>query len=420
MNSVLFRILFPRRFSTGASLSWGTVGILGVGIGIFLSLQILFADFYGGLMEQILQVVDEVSIRHNPHREKTEEEEDEEFFNGRKSNPAERSELAGNDIEKVCELVSAESALVAQPVVRILDCQVGVKQNDDSTVRIVASLVFADWHENGLAIFDSLPKEILADFTVNKDGTIPVLAPNGCIQGISTGEEFEMSFTGGTFRCRCIGLVPQNKFSSKMIVMPFGAASEFRGNDRATEIAVMARGRRISRTEVEKLKIAFKDAFNDEFIISYWEDVFKKEKGLFRTMNFLFSVIVSSIFVIAFFFAYMSFNILIERKRKQLAVALAIGCKPKAIRSSLLCVASLLGVAGIGFGMLFAALFLNLLRHSWVRQIFASADIVLGGFRLNIVMALLLVLITAAVMLGSALRASRRVFAMNPMEDIRA
>ena len=418
MNSVLFRILFPRHFSNGAMLSWGTVGILGVGIGIFLSLQILFADFYGGLMEQILQVVDEVSIRHNPLRDKTEEEKDEEFFSGRESDPAERAELAGNDIEKVCELVSAETALVAQPVVRIHDCQVDVKQNGDSTSRIAASLVFADWRENGLAIFDSLPKGLLADFTVDEDGTIPVLASKGCLQGVSTGEEFEMDFEGGTIRCRYIGLVPQNKFAAKMIVMPFCAASEFRGNDRATEISVMAKGRKISRSEFEKLKIAFEDKFDDEFIVSYWEDIFKKVKGLFHTMNFLFSVIISSIFVIAFFFAYTSFNILIERKRKQLAVALAIGCKPAG--NSLLCVASLLGVAGIGLGMFFAALILNLLRHSWVRKIFASAEIVLGGFRLDIVMALLLVLITAAVMLGSALRASRRVFAMNPMEDIRA
>lgn len=419
MSSALFRILFPRRFSNGALLSWGTVGILGVGIGIFLSLQILFADFYGGLMEQILQVVDEVSIRHNPLREKTEEEEDDEFFSGRKSDPVERAELAGNDIEKVCELVSAETALVAQPVVRIHDCQVGVKQNDDSTSRVDASLIFADWHENGLAIFDSIPKGILEDFTADEAETIPILAPNDWLQGVSMGEEFEMDFEGGIIRCRHVGLVPQNKFAGKMIVLPFCATSKFRGNDRATEIAVMARDRKIARSEFEKLKIAFEDEFGDEFIVSYWEDSFKKVKGLFHTMNFLFSVIISSIFVIAFFFAYTSFNILIERKRKQLAIALAIGCKPAAIRSSLLCVASLLGGAGIGFGMLFAALLLNLLRHSWVREIFASAEIVLGGFRLNIVMVLLLVLITAVVMLGSAFRASRRVFAMNPMEDIR-
>ena len=134
--------------------------------------------------------------------------------------------------------------------------------------------------------------EILADFTVGEDGTIPVLAPKDWLQGVSTGEEFEMDFDGGIIRCRHIGLVPQNKFAPKMIVMPFGAASEFRGNDRATEIAVMARGRRISRTEVEKLKIAFEDAFDDEFIISYWEDVFKKVKGVEKFMAFLFKEVL--------------------------------------------------------------------------------------------------------------------------------
>lgn len=420
MNSVLFRILIPRRFSNGAMISWGTVGILGIGIGIFLSLQILFANFYDGLMSQILQVVDEVSIRHNPLRERSEAEEDDEFFRGKKSSSVERTELDSCAIEEANGLVARSDKLGAQPVVRIRDSWIGVKKQDGVLHKVEAVLVFADWCEYGLGVFDSMRKDVRAGFTVGEDGVVPVLAPKDLLQTVSLSEVFEMRYAEKDIRCRLVGNLPPNKLAEKMLVMPFGVAAAFRGNNRATEIAVRGRNGKIAKAEFDRLKKSFESEFGDEFIVSYWEDIVKAQKRLFDTMNFIFSMIVSSLFVIAFFFAYTSFNILIERKRKQLAIALAIGCKPAAIRRALLGVALLLGIVGLGVGMFFSVVLLDLLKHSWVQTIFESAGMRIGEFRLDFGVAVLLVVITSTVMLGSAWRASRRVFVMNPVEDIRA
>ena len=423
MSGFLFRILLPGKFRDGGFMTIGTVLVLSLGIGLFQSVDVMFSSFYEGLLEEVLEAKDEASLISNPLAATSDEEDEAAFFNNKPAEPiAQKTEVPVNMWQSVCDTVESIPGISAFPVVRIPDFDFSLMVNNDMLTGLKALVVCADYKEYGLRVFDSLDTASISKFSSwrKEDSPVPVLVHAGLMPGVHEGCEFAIKWEGGSLNCLCVGLLERKAFSIPSIVLPLAASKIIRGRDSATCIAIRSAKKRMTMALFNKVSSAIREAFDDEYMVTYWEEGLEKVKGLFRSMRFLFLTTLSSIFIIVFFFAVASFSVLLAKKRCQIAVMLALGCPLRQLRTALIKVAFMLALCGIVAGYAIGLMLIWVLSKSWLAVFFKTLGINSIRYGWNPIIAMPVFLFACLLMVGAAYQVSRKLYRMNPITEMRA
>ena len=412
MRNLLIKIFFPADNIKQALPSACVIAILSVGIGIFWTIQIVSSNFYHGLIERILQVKEEISIAHNPDKKfMSSEDEDDEFFNGATSSILDRAKISQQDYKKIASMVGDNGGMTSAPLIKKPDFGFSVGEGDGRCF-FKCLLIGADRlpdKNNILRILDRVSPPSLVP-----DGCIPVYLSSGLIPQVKKGDTFTISFESRQINCYCVDFLPQDLFAIPILLMPVANAQQVLNSNKFTLVGIRVNGRG-GRTFVK----AIEDQLGDEYVVSYWEDSLKTLSSVFSSINFIIETIVSSLFIIAFLFSLVALDAMIKKKRTDLAILLAMGMPPQQIRRALLYAAFIMGCIGCVGGYVLSFVFLKLIPQTRVGSVLSTMYINDFSFRFEWEVAILVFFIAFLVTIASAWFAGKRIFTIDPIEDLR-
>ena len=417
MLNFLIKIFSPLGNGKSQSfLSFSVIAVLAIGIGVFWSIQVIFANYYSGLISKVLQVKEEISINRNPDKKFTSvDAEDEEFFNGVTEDVQDRVKISVvefNEIQQACQKTNIiVSPLLKDPELSFTLESLGC---DNIFKGMMIGIDLSSKQNNVLRILDNVPQIALSQFT-SHNSKMPVLLSRNFLPGIKQGDAFLISVNEQKFDCICAGILePDEMFSINLFIVPSRWAMKISNTEKYTLV-----GARVvtgdSAVAVEQIKTLL----GEKYIVTHWTESLKAISSLFNSINFMVQAIVSSLFVIAFLFSLVTFDTMIKRKKKNLALLLAMGMSPKAIRNGLLLIGASIGVIGFFCGLGITWIFLKVIPYCSLKDIFAVILINDYSFSWDTNTAIFVMIISLFVTLTSTWFAGKRIFKIDPIEDLR-
>lgn len=397
-------------------LSLSVIAVLVLGIGIFWSIQVIFSNYYSGLISKVLQVKEEISINRNPDKKfKSVDEEDSEFFDGVTVEVQDRVKISlpeFNEIQQACQ----KTNIIVSPLVKDSEFSFTLKSMECDNIfkGMMIGTNVSTTGNNALRILDTVPQASLFQF--NSDSAkIPVFLSQNFLPAMIPGKTFTIFVKEQKFDCICAGILePDEMFSINLFIVPLSWAQKILKTEKYTLVGARALDED-SSDSAKQLKILF----GEKYIVTHWTESLKTISSLFNSINFMVQAIVSSLFVIAFLFSLATFDTMIKRQKKNLALLLAMGMPPKVIRNGLLFIGAFIGSAGFLCGGGITWLFLKMIPNCSLKNIFAAILIKDFSFSWDTNTAIIVLIISLFVTIASAWFAGKRIFRIDPIEDLR-
>ena len=417
MLKFLIKIFAP--WGNGKSqgfLSLSVIAVLALGIGVFWSIQVIFSNYYTGLISKVLQVKEEISINRNPDKKFSSiDAEDDEFFNGVTEDVQDRvkiSEVEFNEIQRACQ----DTNIIVSPLLKDPEFSFTLKNLGSENIfkGMMIGIDLSPKQNSSLRILDNIPQTALSQFTSNSS-KMPVLLSRNFLPGIKRGDAFLISVNEEKIDCVCAGILePYEMFSINLFIVPSCWAMKISNTEKYTLVGV-----RVLEGDSVVAAEQLKDLLGEKYIVTHWTESLKAISSLFNSINFMVQAIVSSLFVIAFLFSLVTFDTMIKRKKKNLALLLAMGMSPKAIRNGLLIIGAAIGAIGFFCGLGITWIFLKAIPYCSLKDIFAIILIKDYSFSWDTNTAIIVMTISLFVTITSAWSAGKRIFKIDPIEDLR-
>lgn len=397
-------------------LSLSVIAVLALGIGVFWSIQIIFSNYYTGLISKVLQVKEEISINRNPEKKfSTIDAEADEFFNGVTEDVQDRvkiSEVEFNEIQRACH----DTNIIVSPLLKDPEFSFALECLGSENIfkGMLIGIDLSPQQNSTLRILDNIPQTALSQFTSNSS-KMPVFLSRNFLPGIKQGDAFLISVNEEKIDCVCAGILePDEMFSINLFIVPSCWAKKILNTEKYTLVGV-----RVLAGDSAVAAKQLKDFLGEKYIVTHWTESLKAISSLFNSINFMVQAIVSSLFVIAFLFSLVTFDTMIKRKKKNLALLLAMGMSPKAIRNGLLIIGAAIGAIGFFCGLGITWIFLKAIPYCSLKDIFAVILIKDYSFSWDTNTAIIVMTISLFVTITSAWSAGKRIFKIDPIEDLR-
>ena len=416
------RLMLFKMFLRGAQGGRTNIPVIGVfvlltlGVGVFWLVQILLSNFLAGLTRSVLSVKEEIAVYRNPlYREAD---------GGGSAAPGDdfidRMRLDDEEVAEAAGIVTRAVGMTGSPMIKRANFTFQRRQGQLQTV-LAGTLVGMnlDGGPPVLPALDQLGAEAVHAFTHGDDDIIPLLVSRNLLPDLNPGDLYEMDSGGQTWRFRITALLQQDHiFSVPLLVVPLPAAKRLVETETADFIAVRVLTGN-SFTQGDRLKTSLDNAAKGKYLVQHWSEPLRIIHGIFRAINLVISTVVSSLFLIAFFFAVALFDIVLRRRRRNIALLLALGMKPKTIRNTVVMAGSLLGICAfvLGFGLCLALL--AVIPLTQIGETLAAAYITDYSFAFSWTAAVMALFLSLATAVGSTWYSSRRVFYIDPVEDLR-
>lgn len=390
--------------------------------------QSLMCNYLDGLARLATMSREEIAIVKNPDRSyMTEEEQEEEFFSGKKKDILERTTISREKLAQIKEtLKDYRGQIVVEGLIRKPEAQFQ-SVDDGQELRYKTLLIGVDIaaDQRALPIFDSLTEKEIADFMSPvgaetggeslKDGAIPFLTTLSLFPNIKKGDIRTLVYNEQKRRYRCVGVLPQRElFAIPLFVVSVSSMESLNGTTRFTSVGV-----RSTQSHSQGLAKEIETRLGNEFIVTHWSELLKILNSVFNSINLIITAIVSSLFIMAFLFAISTFDILIKKRKRDLALFLALGMPPRQARKGLLCVSGAIGLTGLLLGAAFAKLFLVTVQYTPLKALIAHMYIENFSLRFDPYILALIILMTFVVTIGSALFSSKRIYKIDPIQDLK-
>lgn len=417
MRKLLLKMLFRSAGGMTNVPVFGVVLLLSIGVGLFWLVQILLDNYLGGLTASVLNVKEELAIFRNPMAKR---KEDDTFSTG---GFTDKMRLDEKDCAEVLLRVSSFTGVVVSPMIKQSDFTIKQREGRLESVFHVV-LLGVELSSAGtpvLPIFDHIDDTARTAFAnFNGDDEIcPLLLAHGVLPKAGSEDIVELECGGGTRRFKVTGRLHQDDiFPIPLFIVPLAAAQQLVDKKSVYFIAVRV-PEGDSKRSGELLEAEFDRDEKPVFIVQHWSEALKPLYAVFRSVGVVISAIVSSLFIITFFFSVALIDLVLTRRRKNIAMLLALGMYPKRIRNTVTAFGFTLGVSGFAGGLVLCLLFLFILPYLPLADKLASVYITDFSFRFSwgtFLTALFLSLATAVL---SAWFSGRRVFRIDPIEDIR-
>jgi hypothetical protein len=422
MRRLLLKMLFRHAGGETANIPiFGVVALLSLGVGLFWSVQILLGNYLSGLTKSLLNVKEEIAIYKNPLRGRgSDPNTDNSPGPDSGGNPLDAMRLGNAECAEVEKAVAGLGGMISSPVIKKSDFI--LSRSEDGLKTIISTLLIGLRPEGKmtvLPILDQLDEAAAEAFSREGGDAHPFLASPGLIAGAKPGEVYELESSGQVRRFRLISLLNQDQvFSVPLLVVPLRVAKLLTGGSAADFVAV----RSLEGDSLEQsggLEDAFDRGMEGKYLVQHWSEALRTINAVFQAINLVISAIVSSLFIVALFFSITLFDILLKRRRKNIAMFLALGLRPKIIRNSLVAFGFLLGLGGFACGLGFCLILLAAMPRLGLADFLASIFITDFSFSFSWTSALIALSLALATSTLSAWSAARRVFRIDPVEDIR-
>jgi ABC-type lipoprotein release transport system permease subunit len=429
MFSILLQIICPKYNLKDSAIFLGTIALLTFGISSFLSVQILFSNFYDSLIDKILNIKEDTVVFCNPSKDSPsenkgeeisfEDEEDEAFFNGEEDKFASKTELSEHDVDAINKSISNLDYIVSQPVIRLPEFQI-VNTSTNVPKPQKCMLIGIDIKCNQLSalkIFDQVDNQQIQLYSDASSKTIiPIFTTVKFFPGLNENEIVTVKFEQQEFKFRCIGFLEQDDlFAQSFIAMPLWAAKLLLHKSKYTYLAV----RDVRGTSSIKLKKRISGVVDKKYIVSHWSEELKVVKSLLNSINFIISSIVMSLFVITFFFGIASFDLLVKRHKKHVALFLAMGLPPNKIKLALHTVALFMSAISCMLGFALSFGLLKIIPLTFLKKLLGKIYLTDFSYSISIGTVLIILLVTIFVTQMSAYFSSKKLNKIDPLEDLR-
>lgn len=404
MKSIVFRIFAPYHSPGKLFPFFGVILVLSLGVGIFLSIQILLSNYSRSFALKVIESKEEILIVGNRPGKTLRE----------------RMKIQEGEERELCRKIhDGWVGVVASPFLKRTQFELSFRDGDYSFPLRPDLLIGIDYDGSKalLPVLDQVNDVAREMFSNGKSEKIPMLVSEKLLSeaALNCGA-FEISANGQKVSAEIIGTLRQNDlFPVQIIVIPLRCAKDLFGVSFSDGIGVRTFDERNSLD----ISAQIADELGDDFLVQHWSESLKELDGIFKAINVIISLVVSSLFVLAFLFSVATFDILMKRKKMQLSLLLALGMPPAVIRSGLLSLGGLVGVVccALGFGV--AYLFLTIAPRSPLAPVFEQMMVDDFAFRCEWTTIALVFVVALLVPLSSAWVAAGRAFKIDPVEDLR-
>ena len=156
------------------------------------------------------------------------------------------------------------------------------------------------------------------------------------------------------------------------------------------------------------------------FVFGYWRSLFDQQFALFAALKRLLLGVLSSLFLMAGLFTFGSLDILLQRKRKQMALLLALGTTPQQIRNVFMGFSIQIALIGLVLGAVIGTMFLTLCpKLPIVNEILHAGGATTLNLSVSIVTLMSVTLLTIGTSVIASALATRRVFHFDPIVDLK-
>ncbi len=414
MTSLLFKIFAPLHTPRKLFSFSGVVLVLSLGVGIFLSIQVLLSNYNRSISLKVIEAKEEILVVRDPYQKRIGIRKD--------MSLRERMKIQGEEEGDLCDRIRSRLGVRAVgPFIKRDDVVLSCVDGGRSFTFKADLLIGIDVDSFGavLPILDQISSEERTMFEAAniRMQEIPIFVSESLIsKDVIGNKDFNLVVNEERIPVNIIGVLQQNElFPMPIVIVPLVKAKEVFRVTSSDGIGV----RTFDEDSSLKISEQLSDFLGDDFIVQHWSEALSGLDGIFMAVNIIISLVVSSLFVLAFLFAVATFDILMKRKKKQLALLLAIGMSPTVIRSGLLRLGGSVGCVCcvIGFGV--AYIFLKVAPYSPLAPVFKQMMIDDFSFRCGWHLVLVVGAVSLLVPLCSAWVAATRAFKIDPIEDLR-
>lgn len=417
MIRTLLKIFLPFKSPRRMAPILGVVFILAFGIGVFWSVQILLSNYVNSLIRKAVETKEEYAIIRNPDKKYMSlDEEEADFFGESSSNISDRIKISQSSFEELRTHLTSIPGIICQPIVKVPNFTLVASGNN--ILQYQCCLIGCDIMDGGsvLPILDTVSVETKEAFSLQTKNIIPALISEKLFLNAQRGQCYQFSVGDKTYSFMVIDFLKQNKlFAFPTMIIPINHALSLTNSDKYDTIAI----RDLLKRDNAILQKEISSAAGEGFIVKHWSELLEPLHNLFRSFNVIISAIVSSLFVISFFFLLATYDLILKRHKRHLAVLLALGLSPQIIRRALLLLALILSISGclVGGGIAFSIL--KLLPYSSLKPVLSAMFIDDLSFTWNLGTILMIFATSLVITMGAALVASRRIKKIDPIEDLR-
>ena len=414
MLAHLLKILVAVHSSRRFLSFYSVIMSLALGICIFLTLESVLGNYKSSLIKKLLSAQPDVVIIKNPKFAGNEEELEELF----PDEIEERTRLGMDDVSKLTTILKniSSNEFNFAPIV-LKDEFVVSDLSKDGVIEKKTRFIAVDIAQNNrvFQVLDQLSEKQIDEFQ-GESTEVPIIISEDIYPGANVGLVLSLDFEGVKQKCKIVGVLEQNRlFPVSMIIVP----SRFRGvilsDEKYTSLAI----RCIGKTSPTKTKTLLEDALGKRYLLRCWVDSIPVLDSVFNTINIFISAIICSLFILAFVFGISSFDILIRHYKSQLALLLSLGLPPTAIRNALVIISSLISIISLISGIGLAVILLMILPATPIKYFMDIMYIDDLSFTFSPFVLLVTVLMSFVVTVGASFVSSKRVYKIDPIEDLR-
>ena len=400
-----------RRFISFCSV----IVTLSCGICIFLTLECIIGNYKLGLIKKLLAAQSDLIIINNPKYVNNSEEDLDDLF---PDELEERTRLNNIDVSRIKSTIHKNDAseFYIEPILLKEEFVIS-EEAREGNIEIKTRFLALDISK-GKCVFpvlEQLTEQQVKNF--NSDSKeIPIIISKDIYPGVIEGSVLNLDFQGVKRKCRVVSILDQNKlFPVSMLIVPSMYGKVILSEENYTSVAI----RCVGKLTPQKAKQKLENILGEHYWIRCWADSIPVLDSVFNTINIFLSAIVCSLFVLAFAFGIACFDMLIRHYKTHLALLLSLGLSPWIMRKALLIISSLISIVSLIIGFVFSVLLLKIIPLTPLKIPASLLHIDDFSFNYNPLVLFGTAMMAFCVTVGSSWLSSKRIYKMDPIEDLR-
>jgi len=271
-----------------------------------------------------------------------------------------------------------------------------------------------------LPILDSIPIQVMSGFFKQEGKCI---ISTRVFPGAKVGDRVSIVYSSNRFDTDVFWILDAGLLPVPLIIVPCRSALRLKNNDKSdcVDALILRLSPGFDSKETTRhLQQTGNAAGQFRFVFLYWRNLFDQQFAVFAALRRLLLGVLSSLFLMAGLFMFASLDILLQRKRRQMAILLALGTTGHQIRIVFLGLAISIAISGLVFGSFGGLLFFSACpRIPIAKQLFQASGAVSLGVNVNATTAILVSVLALGTSIAATLLATRRLSHVDPIVDLK-
>jgi ABC-type lipoprotein release transport system permease subunit len=274
-----------------------------------------------------------------------------------------------------------------------------------------------------LPFFSPLQQESNGTHDENRS-VVPIVITTATAKelAVQTGDIIHITLYDRRTRVEVIGVIDAGVISVPYVVFPIWGLKKALGETELAPNYIFVRFKNgyVTSKSCDELQKLLKPIIPGLTVVQFWEEKLESVFGVLNSFKFLVFAIVSALVVLASVFSFASFDILITRKRRQLAVLMAMGMKPSSIRCVFLAISICVSLLSTLFGFAVGFVLVSCLHLLPLEALLDSTGLARVPCSVNVAELPVVLILVLLPMTLAAFCGTRAVGAVEPGEAVKS